>query len=162
MRLPVDLHRVSRVPARFVGQVLADQYIGSVVVRPVATHLPPWMSDAYAGRELFLAERQPLGKISSQDWHTANGAQIRIDRKHWRESYDVVVPERAANLREIGLVKIRAVARRPKVDATDLEVQGVLLGSHDEVRAVGSQFPVDLVSDVRRDSDHGSGDTNSH
>ena len=69
-----------------------------------------------------------------------------------------MVPEGAANFREIRFVEKRSVARRLQVDAADFHVECVFLRSDDQVCAVAAQFAIDLVADISGDGDHGGGD----
>ncbi len=65
-----------------------------------------------------------------------------------------MVPERPTNFRKVCFVEKRAVARRLQVDAANLHVQRVFLGSDEYVGANGAQLAVNLVTNVGGDRDH--------
>ena len=78
----------------------------------------------------------------------------RVYRQHGRDAGNVVVPEDAFNLGQIGFVEEPTLGRRLEVDATHFHVQRVVLWSDEKVGAKGAQFAVYLVADVGGDSNH--------
>ena len=119
------------------------------------------MRDPYAGGEVLFAEVERLIEVGADQrdiFRAAAVADLYGDGQHGREADDVVVPEGAANFREVGFIEERAIARRLQVDATDFHVECVFLRSDDQIGAVAAQFAVDFVADVSRDGDHSGGD----
>src|SRR5580704_16684360 len=84
-----------------------------------------------------------------------------IDRQHGRKTHDVIAPEHAFDLGQVGFVEVTAIAGRLQVYATDIDVQRVFLRSDNQVGAVGAQFTADLVVNVGRDRDHRSRNADS-
>src|ERR1700722_14561322 len=119
------------------------------------------MSRSYSRLELFFAKRNLFREISAQQgkvFRLAVALQRDVHRQHRRKSRDVVVPEGALNLREISFVQECAIARRLQIDPANFHIQSIFLGSYYQVRADGPQFAIDLVADIGRDPNHGSGD----
>jgi hypothetical protein len=119
------------------------------------------MRDPYASGEVLLAEVERLIEVGAYQrdmFRAAAAADSYRDGQHGREADNVVMPEGAANFREVSFVQERAIAWRLQVDAADLHVESVFLRSDDQVRAVAAQFAVDFVADVSRYGDHSGGD----
>src|SRR6202008_2554661 len=83
--------------------------------------------------------------------------QCDVHRQHGREAQNVVSPKGALDLRKVGFAQEIAVAGWLQVYATNLDIDGVFLRSHQQVGAVAAQLAVDLVAYVGRDGDHRSG-----
>ena len=57
---------------------------------------------------------------------------------------------------QVGFVEVAAAAGRLEIDAADLDIDGVFLRSHEQVRAIAAQFAVDLVPDIGGHGNHRS------
>ena len=118
------------------------------------------MSDADTGNKLFFAEHEPLREVSSKQSETLRISVIThadAYREHGSEADNIVMPEGASDLGQVGFVKVGAVARGLEIHAADLNIQSIFLRSHDQVRAIGAQFAADLVADVGSNGDHRGG-----
>src|ERR1700692_4152382 len=107
------------------------------------------MCDPYSSCEVLFAEVERLIEVGADErdiFRAAAAADFYGDGQHGREADDVVVPEGAANFREVRLVEERAVAGRLQVDATDFHVECVFLRSDDQISAIAAQFAVDFVA----------------
>src|SRR5215831_10373464 len=71
------------------------------------------------------------------------------------------MPERAADLGQVGFVKVSPVAGRFQIYSADLQVQRIFLRRDDQVRAISAQFAADLVANVGSDRDHGGRNAHS-
>src|SRR5439155_20048956 len=103
---------------------------------------PPRMRRAHSGGEVFLAECQMLRKIGSQESGVLGLAvsfKRYINRQHRREARDVVVPERAFDLGQVGFIQEGAISGRLEVDAADFNVQRIFLQSDLQVSSDGAQ-----------------------
>src|SRR5208282_1791999 len=121
---PGQLDSVARLRAQFCGQTFAEQHILRIIRRPSASwrlfaistrNLPPRIRDAHASGEVVFPETERLIKISAKQGdilRAAPAADLHRHRQHRRKTYNVVVPERPANFRQILLVEKIAVARR--------------------------------------------------
>src|ERR1700730_5568277 len=116
------------------------------------------MGGADAGDEILFSKYNVAGEICSQQGQVLFVAQSYAHRQHGRKTYDIVTPEHALDLGKVCFVEVGAVAGRLQIDASNLDVQRVFLGSNDQVGAVGAQLATDLVADIGGDSDHRGGD----
>ena len=87
------------------------------------------MRNANSGREILLAEGKLFREVSSEQRQT-RAIGIDMSRQHGSEAYDIVVPECAANFRQVRLVQIRTIAGRFEIQSADLQIQRILLRSH--------------------------------
>src|SRR5580692_2549623 len=139
---------------------------------PLISISSPGLRSSFAARfSPSKTSAQLFGKISSEQADGLRGIGISdadVHGQHRGKADDIISPEHPFNLRKIGFFEVSAVARWLEVYASDLNVERVFLGSHDQVRAVGPQFAADLVANVggdcdhRRSDAHTQGDCNSH
>ncbi len=158
--LTSDVDFISDLAIEFRSKAFAQQYVRRVVIGPRALHFPPRMSNAYAGDKLFFAESELLREICSEQSEILRISVITHADAYWqhgREAHDIVMPERASDLGQVGFIEISAVARRLEINPADLNIEGIFLWSHDQVRAIGAQFATDLVANVGRNGDHRGG-----
>ena len=116
---------VARLCRKTRGQPLSDQNISGTVVGPGAGHFPPGVSGTNAGGELFFAQGDLLGEVSTDQGEIlllTAPLQRNIHRQHRREPSDVVVPERTLDLREVRFIQESAIARRLQVDTANFNV----------------------------------------
>src|SRR5207248_11617959 len=83
-----------------------------------------------SGDEVFLPELKLLGEISP-DQSRVCACNIHVDRQHRSEAHDVVTPEHAFDLWQIGFVQVSAIARRLKINAANFHVQRHFLLCYD-------------------------------
>src|SRR3954451_23867072 len=118
------------------------------------------MRVAYPRVELFRSKLKPLRKIRSEQGDLVSLPLMlegRIDRQHGREPGDVVVPEDTLDLRQVIFVKEGSVAGRLEIDSSDLDVERILLRSHHQIGANGSELTIDFVANVGGYGDHRRG-----
>ena len=137
----------------------ADEGAVLIVVRrprpldaPPAAQLVEAGLDALAGRQLEVVVKPRAGRGHVLAARVGGGhAQQR------REVEDVIGPEDRLDVAQLVLAQVRAglggLARGVQVVE-----DGRALGPHDNVRAVGLEFLVDLVTHVEHDGEHGGGD----
>src|SRR5581483_12207191 len=108
----------------------------------------PRMGAANAGDEVVVSVGKMLRKVSAENRDILLGFCVldgSVDGQHGSESGDVVVPEDAFDLRQIGFAQECAIRRRLEIDSADFYIQRVFLRRDDQVRADGAEFAVDLV-----------------
>ncbi len=115
------------------------------------------MRGANSGNEILLSKYNVPGEIRPQQGHIPCSAKRDAGGQHGSKTHDVVAPEHAFDFGQVGFVQVSAVAGRLQVDAANLDVQRVFLGSDDQVGAVGAQLAADLVADIGGHGDHGGG-----
>src|SRR5258706_10363479 len=127
--------------------MLTDQHVLRVVVGPVTPNFPPGMRDAYPRDKIIVAEAKLLGEISPDHGHRiVQTSHVGRYRQHGREADYVVMPESAANLRQVSFVEEGAVAGRLQIDSADFYVERVFLRRDQKVGAVTAQLAADLFA----------------
>src|SRR5580704_5645838 len=154
LRLACNLDLVSRFKPEGSGQPFPYQHILGIVLRPRTANLPPGINGARARPKFIFAKSQLLGEIRAQQ-RDAFAADVYRYWQHRRKSNNVVVPEHAMNLRQVGLVEVRAVTRRLQINAGNLKIERVLLRSDYQVCYESAKLAADFVTNVSGHCDHG-------
>ncbi len=134
-----------------------DRSVRVIVGRPRALQPPPSAEpiqarlDALAGGQLEVVAEPGAGR--------GHVLATRVGRGHVqqrREVVDVVGPKDRLDVAQLVLTQVRAglggLAR-----VVEVIEDGRALGTHDDVRAVGLEFLVDLIAHVEHDGEHGRG-----
>src|SRR5262249_4801094 len=114
-----------------------------LVGRPRALNLPPRIDGANAGDKFFLAMVDCLGEVGADQLDLGIVvilAKIDLLGEKRRVAIDVVSPEYAFDLYQIGFRNKGALARRLQVDAANVHVKRVFNRRDDQVGAQGAQL----------------------